>query len=192
MATSGCVWSSDLTDKGRTPSDVRPSIETILGHAFALLHPHVRRAHLPPLRAEGIIDVEHGAAWITRPMIRLMQLPAAGLRQPVQLDVASDGLTAVWTRRIGGVILTTRQHVSGSSLVERLGLGRISFDLAAQDGALLYRQSAIHVAGVRVPCSLSPRVGAIVSATADGWRVVVTVTWRARMICRYSADMRAV
>ena len=125
-------------------------------------------------------------------MIWFMQLPAAGLRQPVRLDVANDGVTVVWTRRIGGVILATRQHVSGSRLVERSGVGRISFDLAEQDGALLYQQSAIHVAGVRVPRSLSPRVAAVVSATADGWHVVVTVTWRARMICRYSADMRAV
>ena len=125
-------------------------------------------------------------------MIWLMQLPAAGLRQPVRLDVANDGLEVVWTRRIGGVLLATRQHASGSMLVERSGLGRISFDLAVQDGALLYQQSAIHVAGVRVPGSLSPRVDAVVSATADGWHVVVTVTWRARMICRYSAEMRAV
>ena len=165
--------------------------EAVLGEAFASLHPHVRRAHLAPLRAEGTIDVEHGPGWLARPMIWLMKLPAAGPRQPVRLDVAADGSELVWTRRIGGSLLRTRQRASGSRLVERSGLGRVSFDLAVEDGALLYRQSSIHVAGLPVPSSLSPRVGAVVSATADGWHVVVTVEWRGRIVCRYAGTIRA-
>jgi hypothetical protein len=168
--------------------------EAVLGEAFASLHAHVRRAHLPPLRAEGTIDVEHGPGWLTRPMIWLMNLPAAGPRQPVRLDVDEDGAELVWTRRIGRSTLRTRQYAtgaSGSRLVERSGLGRLSFDLAVEDGALRYCQSSIHVAGLPLPSALSPRVGAVVSATAEGWRVVVTVTWRARMICRYAGTIRA-
>ena len=124
-------------------------------------------------------------------MIWLMKLPAAGPRQLVRLDVAEDGSELVWTRRIGGSILRTRQCASGSRLVERSGLGRVSFDLAVEDGALLYRQSSIHVAGMPVPSSLGPRVGAVVSATADGWHVVVTVTWRGRIVCRYAGSIYA-
>ena len=75
--------------------------------------------------------------------------------------------------------------------MERSGLGSVSFDLAVEDGALLYRQSSIHVAGLPVPSSLSPRVGAVVSATAEGWHVVVTVTWRGRFVCRYGGAIRA-
>jgi len=124
-------------------------------------------------------------------MIWLMKLPAAGPRQPVHLDVAENGSELVWTRRIGGSVLRTRQRASGSRLVERSGLGRVSFDLAVEDGALLYRQSSIHVAGLPVPSSLGPRVGAVVSATADGWHVVVTVTWRGRIVCRYAGTICA-
>ena len=169
----------------------RTPYEIVLGEAFASLHAHVQRAHLPPLRAEGTIDVEHGAGWLARPMIWLMKLPAAGRRQAVRLDVAGDGSELVWTRRIGRSLLRTRQRASGSRLVERSGLGRIAFDLAVEDGALLYRQSSIHIAGLRVPSSLSPIVRAVVSATAEGWRVVVTVTWRGRMVCRYAGTLRA-
>jgi hypothetical protein len=165
--------------------------EAVLGEAFASLHAHVRRAHLPPLHAEGIIDVEHGPGWLTRPMIWLMKLPAAGSRQPVRLDVAEDGSELVWTRRIGGSILRTRQRASGSRLVERSGLGCVSFDLAVVDGALLYRQSSIHVAGLPLPESLSPRVGAVVSASMEGWNVAVTVAWRGRTVCRYAGSIRA-
>ena len=172
----------------------RSPYEAVLGEAFASLHAHVRRAHLPPLRAEGTIDVEHGRGWLARPMIWLMKLPAAGPSQPVRLDVAEDGSELVWTRRIGGSVLRTRQSATGgngSRIVERSGLGRVSFDLAVEGGALLYRQSSIHVAGLPVPAWLSPRVGAVVTATAEGWRVAVTVTWRGRIVCRYAGTIRA-
>ena len=164
--------------------------EAVLGDAFASLHAHVRRAHLPPLGAEGTIDVEHGSGWLARLMVGLMKLPAAGTRQAVRLDVAWEGEELVWTRRIGDVVLRTRQRASGSRLVERSGLGRISFDLAVEEGALLYRHRAIHVAGLRVPSALGPRVSADVSATVDGWHVVVTVTWRGRIVCRYAGALR--
>jgi hypothetical protein len=165
--------------------------EAILGETFTSLHAHVQCAHLPPLRAEGTIDVEHGAGWLARPMIWLMTLPAAGLRQPVRLEVTEDGQELVWTRQIGASVLRTRQQASGARLVERAGLGRVSFDLAVENGALLYRQSSIHVAGLPVPSSLSPRVGAVVSASADGWHVAVTVTWRGRIVCRYAGSILA-
>jgi hypothetical protein len=160
--------------------------EAVLGETFASLHPHVRIAHVPPLRAHGTIDVEHGPGWLPRPMIWLMNLPAAGLRQPVRLEIAEDGSELVWTRRIGACILRTRQRASGARLEERSGIGRISFHLAAEDGALFYRQSTIHVAGLPMPPSLSPRVGAVVSGTAEGWHVEVTVNWRTRIVCRYA------
>ena len=166
--------------------------EVVLGDAFGSLHAHVRRAHLPPLCAEGTIDVEHGPGWMARQVIRLMKLPAAGARQPVRLDVAGDGAELVWTRRIGRCTLRTRQRASGSRLVERSGLGRVTFDLAVEDGALLYRQSSIHVAGLRVPGPLGPRVGAAVSATPQGWHVAVTVEWRGRIVCRYAGAIRPV
>jgi hypothetical protein len=153
------------------------------------LHEQVRRAHVPPLHAEGTIDVEHGPGWLAALMIRLMHLPAAGLAQPVQLDVIGDGNRVVWTRRIAGSILRTRQHATGTQLVERSGAGRVAFSLDVDDGALLYRQSSMHVAGVPLPSSLSPRVEAAVSAAAEGWRVVVTVSWRSRMVCRYGGTI---
>ena len=164
--------------------------EVILGESFASLHAHVQHAHLPPLLAEGTLEVEHGPGWVAPPLIWLMKLPAAGL-QPVRLDVTGDGTELVWTRRIGKSILRTRQRAIGSRLVERSGLGRVTFDLSVEDGGLLYRQSAIHLAGLPVPSSMSPRVKAAVSATADGWHVVVTVTWRGQIVCRYAGSMRA-
>jgi hypothetical protein len=165
--------------------------EAILGEAFASLHAHVRGAHLPQLHAEGTIDVEHGPGWLARLIIRLMNLPDAGDGQPVQLDVAEDGPELIWTRRIGRTVLRTRQRAADSRLVERSGIGRVSFALAVEDGALLYRRSAIRIAGLPVPSLVSPCVSAVVSAAAEGWRVAVTVRWRERLVCRYGGNIRA-
>jgi hypothetical protein len=163
--------------------------ETLLGAAFASLHAHVRCAHLAPLRAEGTIDVEHGAGWLTPVMVWMMTLPAAGAAQPVRLEVADEGADLVWMRRIGDAILRTRQRANGARLEERCGWGCVSFDLSAEDGALVYRQSSIRFAGVPIPARLRPCVGAVVSATADGWHVAVTVTCRGRLVCRYAGEI---
>ncbi len=165
--------------------------QAILGEAFDSLHAHVRRAHIAPLRAEGAMDVTHGDGWVTQPIVWLMKLPAEGRQQSVRLEVADDGPALVWMRRIGHSILRTRQHARGSRLVETMGLGSISFDVSANDGALLYRHSTMRFAGARLPALLSPRVAAVVSGTAQGWHVDVTVTWRDRMVCRYAGEMRA-
>ena len=88
-------------------------------------------------------------------------------------------------------------HAPDAATRERLaaggafGPGRVSFDLAVEDGALVYRQSSIQVAGLPIPSSLSPRVGAVVSATAEGWRVAVTVNWLGWIVCRYAGTIRA-
>jgi hypothetical protein len=120
----------------------------------------------------------------------LMKLPAAGTCQRVTLGVAQDGPELVWTRRIGRSVLHTRQRANGSRLVERSGLGRVAFDLAVKGGALLYQQASFNVAGLPLPSSLSPRVGAVVSPTTEGWSVVVTVTWRKQIVCRYAGTIR--
>ena len=138
-----------------------------------------------------MLDVEHGPGWLSRALIRLMKLPAAGGRQPVELDVAARGAELLWSRRIGRIVLRTRQRASGSRLVERAGLGRVFFDLSVDEGALLYRQASLQVAGLPLPCSLSPRVSAIVSAAVEGWHVDVTVRWRDRIVCRYAGSVRA-
>ena len=120
-----------------------------------------------------------------------MTLPAAGLRQPVHLEVTEDGAGLVWTRRIGDTLLQTRQRANGTWIVERSGLGRISFALTVDGGALRYRQTSFVVAGLTVPRWLGPSVSAVVSPTAAGWHVEVTVTWRGQAVCRYAGAIRA-
>jgi hypothetical protein len=166
--------------------------QIVLGEAFAALDPNVRRGQLAPLAAEGTLDVQHGGWWLTPLMIWLMTLPAAGRGQPVRLDVTPIGAAVEWTRRIGSSVLTTRQRAMGGRLIEQNGIGSVAFGLHVEDGALLYRQISMRVAGVQIPACVSPRVGVRVSSAAVGWRVEVTVTWRDHLVCRYAGCLQAV
>ena len=165
--------------------------ETALEGAFLALHSNVRRAHVAPLTAAGTMDVAHGSHWIAPVLIKLMNLPPAGAAQPVRLVVTSDGNELEWRRQFGSALLRTRQRATGTTIVERNGLGRIVFSVRAVDGALVYHQLSMSVAGIPVPACVAPRVESRVSSTAGGWHVDVRVTWRAHFVCRYAGCMAA-
>ena len=168
---------------------VRSPYEAALGGAFETLPSEVRRAHVAPLVAVGTFDVDHGSHWITPALVKLLNLPEAGRGQMVRLEVAAHGDELLWARRIGAVSLLTRQRAAGRRIVERVGLGTIVFDVAARDGALVYQQCCLRVAGLPIPRFVAPLVNARVSAAARGWHVEVRVTWRTHLVCRYAGKM---
>jgi len=55
---------------------------------------------------------------------------------------------------------------------------------------MIYTQRALTLLGFRLPTWASPQVEATVSPLADGWKVQVEVSWRRRLVCRYSGVMR--
>ena len=150
----------------------------VLGDAYASLHPVVRRAHEAPLTARGTLAVEHGRRWWTSLLVRAMRLPEEGPAQPVRLVLAAEAETLIWSRQIGASPLRTTQCAKSGRLVERSGIGRVTFALTAHQGAMLYRQQTFHLGGIRVPDPVSPRVHAAVTAADGGWSVWVEVTWR--------------
>ena len=171
--------------------------QAILGEAFETLHPGVRRAHEAPLTAEGTFDVVHGTHRVTRILVALMKLPAAGRRVPVALRVIfgsartnAGPLTLRWERRIGRTPLSTHQYAHRGLLVEEQGPGRLVFSLHAAHGCLWYEHAALRVLFLPVPPALSPRVRACVSPDPEGWHVDVRVEWRGHLICGYGGSMR--
>ena len=163
--------------------------EAVLGDAFATLAPCVQRAHIPPLVARGSFDVEHGSHPLTAFFITLLQLPAPGAAQPVNLEVRSTTEGIAWMRRIGATESRTTQYARGTRLVEAHGPGEIEFELQARQGALEYRQVAMRAARVPLPAFIRPHVRALVTAAPRGWHVEVTVRWRNHLICRYAGAM---
>jgi hypothetical protein len=177
-----------LNERVKTARPCSP-YEVALKDGFFALDPEVQRAHLAPLVATGRFDVERGSHWIAPVLAGLLALPVAGRGQPVQLEVIAQGNELLWTRRIGAVLLRTRQRASGPRIVERAGLGHIVFEVAGENGALLYRQTAVYFAGIPLPRFLAPGVRARVSAAPGGWDVEVRVEWRTHLVCRYGGRM---
>jgi hypothetical protein len=137
------------------------------------------------------MNVTHGTHWLTPLLVALMTLPAAGSAQPVRLEVRATDAEVVWMRRIGRTVLRTRQRAVGSRIVEHHGAGDVTFDLAIENGSLLYRQVSMSVGGVVIPAWMRPAVQARVSPAAPGWEVEVVVTWRHRLVCRYSGRIES-
>lgn len=178
-------------------SEERTPYREILGSAFDALDPKVRLAHSAPLAADGDFDVEHGTQPLTRPLVVLLRLPAAGRGVPVVLHVRIEASranagrrTMHWERRIGATPLFTRQHAHRGLLVERCGPGALRFALHVEDGGLRYEQVSFRALGVPLPPFIAPHVRARVSPDANGWRVDVVVEWRGRLVCRYGGTMR--
>lgn len=173
-------------------TETRAPYASILGDAYARLDPMVRLAHEAPLSARGTLTVAHGDRWWTPGLVRMMRLPAAGLGQPVRLELSASGTALTWSRQIGASPLRTTQQAENARLVERCGIGRLTFALSVRQGSLVYRQEAFHIMRVRIPDPFSPRVHAAVSAAQDGWSVWVEVTWRGILVCRYAGIITAV
>ncbi|MGB2717341.1 MAG: hypothetical protein WBC51_24375 [Vicinamibacterales bacterium] len=77
--------------QSRTLTTPTSPYEAVLGEAFATLDAGVQHAHLSPLVAHGLLDVEHGSHWLTPFLIRVLKLPAAGSAQPARLEVMPMG-----------------------------------------------------------------------------------------------------
>jgi hypothetical protein len=179
---------------GTSAAGVYPAI---LGRAFDALHSHVREAHIAPLYARGTMNVIHGSHGVTRLLVALMGLPAAGTEKAVTLrvtqEVGRDGcLRMHWIREFGTSSLITKQSAQGRLLVERNGLGTVVYALHEQGGSLVYEQQSMRFLNLPLWAGLTPSVSAIASPAADGWDVDVLVRWRGHLICGYAGRMSLV
>ena len=170
---------------------------TVLGAAFDALHPHVKEAHTAPVHATGIMDVVHGTHRFTRVLAAVFRLPAAGRSQMVTLDVTEEPRAAGrfamrWNRVIGDWTLRSRQTAHRGLLIEQHWPARIAFALREDAGSLVYEQRSIRVMHVPLWSRAAPQVRAEASPAASGWHVVVEVSWRGHLICRYAGEMTRV
>jgi hypothetical protein len=94
-----------------------------------------------------------------------LRLPTAGESVATQVVISRDGAQERWRRCFAGVELRSVQRAgAGGLLLEQVGPLELRLRLAAEDGALVYRQvgQALVVARWRLglPDWLSPRVSA--------------------------------
>jgi len=143
------------------------------------------------------MNIVHGSHGMTRLIVGLMGLPAAGSEKPVTLRVTEEAgrggpRQMLWIREFGASSLITRQSARRGRLVERSGPGTIVYTLHEKDGALVYEQESMRFLHVPLWAGLTPVVSARASPAAAGWDVDVVVQWRGHLMCRYAGRMSAV
>jgi uncharacterized protein DUF4166 len=128
----------------------------LLGAAWASLDPVVQRVHAAPAEtyAEGTAQVSRAPGRLLGYVLDAARVPRSSCASAVHLAVRHRGTAEWWHRAFGGRPLVTQQsEASGGLLAERLGMLEFRFRLAAQNGALLFRQEtlALRLGALRIP-----------------------------------------
>lgn len=129
----------------------------LLRDAWHALPERVRSFHTgdSPFKATGCLRVRHGTCRPARFCAWLARLPTPGDAITVCLTVQSSVPGAEhWQRSFGGQPLLSYQSARADGiLIEDWGLLELRFQLAVQDGALLYipRGAALRVGPLRIP-----------------------------------------
>lgn len=153
----------------------------LLGDRWDALSERVQRLHTPgaTVRASGTFCVCRGANWLARLAATLAGLPAECAVVAVHLVVTPGGNHEEWRRYFGGRPFVSTQYANNGSLIERIGLSEVRFQLDVIDGALQYQSTRVWLrAGLlRLPLPrwLSPRLTASEKADETGVRVSVEV-----------------
>jgi hypothetical protein len=128
----------------------------LLGAAWASLDPVVQRVHAAPAEtyAEGTAQVSRAPGRLLGYVLDAAGVPRSSCASAVRLAVWHRGTDERWHRVFGGRPLVTHQsEAPGGLLAERIGMLEFRFRLAAQDGALLFRQEALalRLGSLRIP-----------------------------------------
>lgn len=162
----------------------------ILGSRYSDLAPNVRLSLEDPVCGRGLATVWGPSNRAGRWLARFLGLPQEAVRVDLLLEMHWSTLGFQWTRSFDGFALITYQERRGEHLVETVGNLTLWFDLAVEDGAIVYRLAHTRWRGVRIPRVLSPRVFARAWQDGTGWSVEVDVQAPiAGRLCRYTARL---
>jgi hypothetical protein len=142
----------------------------------------VRAVHIGsgPVHGRGSLEVRR-AHRLGSVAARWLGLPPAGTAEPLQLAVVRAPDREVWVRLFPDRSLVTEQYAGpDGDLVERSGRNELRFRIAVLEHGLRFSPTgvAVRIGGHRVPIPrrFAPRVTGTAAASADGDRLVVTIT----------------
>jgi hypothetical protein len=147
-------------------SDLRPTLyRRVLGAAYDRQSRAGQRLHdAGASHWKGRCTVTGAQSLAGRAMAWLFQLPAATDDAPIAVEFTASGTGELWTRRIGGRVMRSRQFIGlrkpVGCLVERFGI--LDFDLLVQvaDGRLTLSMRGMRCCGLPLPRMLWPMIEA--------------------------------
>jgi hypothetical protein len=149
--------------------------ESLLREDFNRLPLSLQQFHRRPqgAAAEGTLTVRQSQGFTYRIFRFILRLPPPGEDVPAQLRVTVLGETEVWVRNIGGYRIETVQWRERDSLVEKIGIFRMTFRLSGGKEGMEFHFQKLRMGPLPIPPVF--RVEASVEGDASCWRPRVRV-----------------
>lgn len=172
-----------MADSPRRNSSTTALYPGILGPGWLELAEPLRQAHSLGVeqRARGSFHIRRGGSLIARAIAGVLRLPGPASESRAELQIVPEPEGERWERTFGGSVLNTRQRkVREGLLGERIGVFELRFEVAPNEGGLIYRQVSAGICVGRFYVRLPPRYAPVIAAEempdGDSVRVEVSVT----------------
>ena len=138
-----------------------PSIyEQAMGSGFSQLASAIQRFHglTGRHKLHGWVSTEAPATLLGKLLAMLLGAPTKTGKGPIKFVLDAQGAKEVWTRHFPFKTMASTLSEEGGRIVERLGVARLSFHLAASEGMLVLRLQDMRFLGLPCPRCLMPAV----------------------------------
>jgi NAD(P)-dependent dehydrogenase (short-subunit alcohol dehydrogenase family) len=145
---------------------LRPSLyRRVLGSAYEEMPAPWRALHDSGASTwQGQCVCDPAETWIGRLISRLFQFPVADSEAPISVEFTGSGAGEVWTRRIGGRVMRSRQYIGTrgkrGAVVEQFGPLAFDLDLPITKGRMDLVMTGVRFLGVALPRWCWPRIKA--------------------------------
>lgn len=158
----------------RESIEFQPLFRRILGEAWELLPPPIRRLHSTTSIAmySGRCTVTQGRNPIARAVTALVGFPKSGADLPIAVKLTTDGTGERWDRTVADRTFSSTQRLakgrSEGLVCERFGILAVDMALVLHASSLTYVIRRWSLLGIPMPLWLGPKTTATESADADG------------------------
>ena len=134
--------------------------ETAMGPAFEGLAEPVKRFHRTRGRRElhGWVRTEAPASMLARLLARCLGTPLTPTSGAIRFELDAEPSCELWVRHFPTKTMRSRMRLVGGKLTERLGLARLHFELAADEGRLVMHLRGLRFLGIPCPGWALPRI----------------------------------
>ena len=137
-----------------------PLYREVLGADFDRLAPMVRTFHGHQGKAfySGETEVQGPQTALGKVLALLLGTPRQSGKGPIRVELLATPRQEHWTRIFFGSTMISTLSVIDGRLVEHLGVAKLSFTLAVEDGSLRMSLAGMSFLGIPCPRWLMPRI----------------------------------
>jgi NAD(P)-dependent dehydrogenase (short-subunit alcohol dehydrogenase family) len=162
-------------------SALKPSLyRRVLGGAYEEMPAPWRALHDGGASTwKGQCVCDPAETWVGRAISRLFQFPASQSEAPISVEFTMSGAGEIWTRRIGGRVMRSRQYIGvrgkRGAVVEQFGPLAFDLDLPIERGRVDLVMTGARCVGIPLPRWCWPRIKAFETGAGGKFRFDVEI-----------------